>query len=245
MYQLVSLLLPEELGCKAVRYCKKKRRGAWVGGGIRAHLAALDLLAFTSRAGSGDGEPRREEEALYVWERRCVLQLISLRGHSRAGHPTGECGGPAAWDGPGVAQPGKTFQSLSRIKRALGRETGPQKQEMYHEQALCAVLSRSVAADSLWFWSVVGQTTSMGIARARILKCVTLPSSRESSQPRDRNQVSRVALEFFTIWDTRETLEYRSGYPFSRGTSNPGMPPNQGLLHCRWILYVLSNREAH
>ena len=75
----------------------------------------------------------------------------------------------------------------------------------------------------------------MGIARARILKCVTLPSSRESSQPRDRNQVSRVALEFFTIWDTRETLEYRSGYPFSRGTSNPGMPPNQGLLHCRWF----------
>ena len=149
MYQLVSLLLPEELGCKAVRTAE--RRGAWCGweGGLRAHLAALDLLPFTSRAGSGDGEPQREEEALYVWEWRCVLQLIWVRGHSRAGHPTGECGGPAGWDGLGVAQPGKTFQSLSRIKRALGRETGPQKWEMYHEQALCAVLSRSVAADSL------------------------------------------------------------------------------------------------
>ena len=31
-----------------------------------------------------------------------------------------------------------------------------------------------------------------------------MPSSRESSQPRDQTQVSRIAGRFFTIWATRE-----------------------------------------
>ena len=31
-----------------------------------------------------------------------------------------------------------------------------------------------------------------------------MPSSRGSSQPRDRTQVSRIAGRFFTIWATRE-----------------------------------------
>ena len=31
-----------------------------------------------------------------------------------------------------------------------------------------------------------------------------MPSSRGSSKPRDRTQVSRIAGRFFTIWATRE-----------------------------------------
>ena len=43
-----------------------------------------------------------------------------------------------------------------------------------------------------------------GILQARILEWVVIPFSRESSQPRDRTQVSSIAGRFFTIWATRE-----------------------------------------
>ena len=44
----------------------------------------------------------------------------------------------------------------------------------------------------------------MGILQARILEWVAAPSSRRSSQPRDRIQVSLTAGRFFTTWATRE-----------------------------------------
>ena len=47
---------------------------------------------------------------------------------------------------------------------------------------------------------------SMGSLQARILEWVAMPSSRESSQPRDQTQVFCIAGEFFTIGATRETL---------------------------------------
>ena len=40
--------------------------------------------------------------------------------------------------------------------------------------------------------------TVCGILQARILEWVAVPSSRGSSQPRDRTQISRVAGGFFT-----------------------------------------------
>ena len=40
---------------------------------------------------------------------------------------------------------------------------------------------------------------SMGILQARILEWVDMPSSRGSSQPRDRAQVSCIASRFFAI----------------------------------------------
>ena len=40
---------------------------------------------------------------------------------------------------------------------------------------------------------------SMGILQARILQSIAMPSSKGSSQPRDRAQVSRIAGGFFTI----------------------------------------------
>ena len=47
--------------------------------------------------------------------------------------------------------------------------------------------------------------------QARILKWVTIPFSRGSSQPKDRTQVSHIAGRFFTIWPQRNpkvTLKY-------------------------------------
>ena len=44
-----------------------------------------------------------------------------------------------------------------------------------------------------------------GILQARILAWVAISSSRGSSQPRNRTQVSLIAGKHFTIWATRET----------------------------------------
>ena len=61
--------------------------------------------------------------------------------------------------------------------------------------------SCSVVSDSLWPHGLVHR-----ILQARILEWVAFPFSRESSQPRDRTQVSHIACKFFTSWATRETL---------------------------------------
>ena len=50
-----------------------------------------------------------------------------------------------------------------------------------------------------------------GIHQARILDCVAMPFSRESSRPRDRTWVSCFAGRLFTIWATRE-FQYRYYY---------------------------------
>ena len=43
-----------------------------------------------------------------------------------------------------------------------------------------------------------------GILQARTLKWVAMPSSKGSSQPRDRTWVSSIAGRFFTIWAATE-----------------------------------------
>ena len=54
-------------------------------------------------------------------------------------------------------------------------------------------------------WAVSHQAPlSMGILRTRILEWVAMTSSRGSSQPRDRTQVSCIAGGFITDWATRE-----------------------------------------
>ena len=64
--------------------------------------------------------------------------------------------------------------------------------------------SRSVVSDSLRPMDY----TVHGILQARILEWVAFPSSRESSQPRDRTQVPHIAGRFFISWATREAQEY-------------------------------------
>ena len=43
-----------------------------------------------------------------------------------------------------------------------------------------------------------------GILQARILEWVAIPFTRESSQTRNRTQVSQIVGGFFTVWATRE-----------------------------------------
>ena len=50
--------------------------------------------------------------------------------------------------------------------------------------------------------------TAHGILQARILEWVAFPSSRGSSQPKDRTQVLCITGRFLTSGDTREALAY-------------------------------------
>ena len=64
----------------------------------------------------------------------------------------------------------------------------------------CCVLSRSVVSDSATPCTVGRQAPlSMEFLQARILEWVAMASSRGSSQPRDRIQVSRIAGRLFTL----------------------------------------------
>ena len=56
-------------------------------------------------------------------------------------------------------------------------------------------------------WTVAPQDPlSMGVLQTRMLKWVTMPSSRGSSQPRDWTQVSNIAGGFFTDRTTKKAL---------------------------------------
>ena len=84
------------------------------------------------------------------------------------------------------------------------KQTGFQRVENHCVKASCAVLSCSVM-------SLCNCHTplSMGILQAIILELVAMPSSRGSSQPRDRTQISCISGGFFTVWATREALSAR------------------------------------
>ena len=69
-----------------------------------------------------------------------------------------------------------------------------------------------------------------------------MPSSRESSQPRDWTQVSHIAGGFFTIWATREAPVYVQGPP---GATNCGVQREHGKLDLSACLSVyLSSHVA-
>ena len=76
-------------------------------------------------------------------------------------------------------------------------------------QRLLTVCLVAVVSDSLW--TVVCQAPlSVGILQARILEWVAMPSSRGSSQPRDRTQVSALQVD-------------------SLSSEPPGKPKNTGV----------------
>ena len=62
-----------------------------------------------------------------------------------------------------------------------------------------------VTQSCLTLWDPMNYTVHE-ILQTRILEWVAFPLSRESSQPRDRTQVSCIECGFFTSWATREAL---------------------------------------
>ena len=66
----------------------------------------------------------------------------------------------------------------------------------------------------------------------RILEWVAYPFSRGSSGPKEQIQVSCIAGRFFTVWATRETQGYWSGYPIPSPVDllNPEIKPGSPAL---------------
>ena len=90
-------------------------------------------------------------------------------------------------------------------------------------------------------WTVTRQAhLSIEILEGRILECVAMSSSRESSQPSDQTQDSCLAGELFTIWITRKAQEYWSRWPMPSLGFFPTQESNWSLPHCRQILSQLS-----
>ena len=78
-----------------------------------------------------------------------------------------------------------------------------------------------------------------GILQARIVEWVAIPSSRGSSQPRDRTQVSHIAGRFPTEPPEKPKNTTVGSLSLLQGIF-PTEESNQGLLHHRWIPYQLS-----
>ena len=89
--------------------------------------------------------------------------------------------------------------------RGIGKLNGMAKNTKLVSDRVCAVLS--CVPLFVTPWTCHQAPLSTGILQARILEWVAVPSSRGSSQPRDRTQVSCTAVGFFTIWATREAQE--------------------------------------
>ena len=68
--------------------------------------------------------------------------------------------------------------------------------------------SKVLVVQSLWICNPMDCSlpgcSVYGILKTKILEWVAIPSSSESSQPRDQTQVSCIVGRFFTIWATRE-----------------------------------------
>ena len=86
--------------------------------------------------------------------------------------------------------------------------------------------------------------TDHGILQARILEWVAFPFSRGSSQPREQTQVSHIAGGFFTSWATGKHKNTRAGNLSLLQGIFLTQESNQGLLHCRRILYHLSHQGS-
>ena len=83
--------------------------------------------------------------------------------------------------------------------------------------------------------------TVHGFLQARILEWVAFPFSGGSFLPRDRTQVSCIAGGFFTSWATGEA---QVGSLSLLQQIFLTQESNQGLLHCRRILYQLSYERS-
>ena len=109
---------------------------------------------------------------------------------------------------------------------------------------LCCAKSLSHVWPFATLWTVAHQALlSMGILQARILEWVAMPSSRGSSQPKDRAQVSCIAGRFFTVWATDKLLR-RSWQGSEIRPGGPVDPEEFAQINCiyyRW--QIVDNRN--
>ena len=91
---------------------------------------------------------------------------------------------------------------------------------------------------TLWDYKVYG------ILQARMLESVAFPFSMGSSQPRDWTQVYHIAGRSLPTEPQETPKNTGVGSLFLLQQIFPTQESNQGLLHCRQILYQLSYQES-
>ena len=93
-----------------------------------------------------------------------------------------------------------------------------------------------------------------GILQARILECVAMPSSRGSSQPKDRTQVSYIAGRFFNhlnhqgspssvCWKANVEAPVRIAVTFSLSLIHPCSQLKTRMEEINWIWYISSEAK--
>ena len=108
----------------------------------------------------------------------------------------------------------------------------------YVKVKVCESESCSVVSDSATPWTVAHQAPlSMGILQARILECIAVPSSRGSSQPRDRTQVFCTAGRVFTIWAMTQGLMHSIDSVYMSTPASQFIPPLFPLGIHEFVLY--------
>ena len=85
--------------------------------------------------------------------------------------------------------------------------------------------------------------TVHGILQAKILEWVAFPFSRGSSQPRDQTQVFSLQADSLVAEPPGKPKNTGVGSLSLLQWTFPIQELNQGLLHCRWILYQLSHQR--
>ena len=108
----------------------------------------------------------------------------------------------------------------------------------HSDQRLCFSVLRSILVVFMSFFPislfyVLAIACPWRFSRQRILEWVAIPSSRGSSQPRDRTLVSCIAGGFFTSWASREAPKYRIPSYFSKGCSKLKRSVESGV-HIKW-----------
>ena len=112
---------------------------------------------------------------------------------------------------------------------------------IYTSDMMCCAQSLSRVRLLATPWTVACQAPlSMGILQARILEWVAMAFPRGSSQPRGQTQVSHIAGDSLSSEPPGKpmntgvgSLSVLQGIFLTKGS-------NQGLLHCRQILYWLN-----
>ena len=99
----------------------------------------------------------------------------------------------------------------------------------------CAVKMKWKSLSCVWLFETPWTIQSMG-SPGQNTGVGSLSLLQGSSQPRNQTGFSCIAGRFFTNWAIREALMEWVAFPFSRGSSSPGIEPRSPTLHADSLL---------
>ena len=108
--------------------------------------------------------------------------------------------------------PTQVFHIAGRFFTSWATESESESEFTQSCPTLCNLMDCSLSGSSV-----------LGIFQARVLERFAISFCRESSQPRNRTLVSRIAGRCFTVWATRETLKRMIMSQYTGSTKKCGL----------------------